>query len=121
MRNQSSTILSGNTSASITGAVVLDVNQVINVTFQPIVTGGATTSGTVKVQGSNQLPANSQRAGFAPTAWADIPGAASTLTAGVGSMIVLSNVACQFMRVVFTQTGGAAGETLTVQANSVGI
>lgn len=121
MRNQSSIILSGTTEASITGSVALDANQIINMTMQCIVIGGVTTTGTVKVQGSNDLPPSGQRSGFVPTNWSDVPAATATLVAGVAPMIMLSNVACQFVRVIFTRTGGAVGETLTVKCNSVGV
>ncbi len=121
MRNQSSQILSGTADASINGAVALDVNQVVNMSMQTIVTGGTTAAGTVKIQGSNDLPPNGQRAGFAPTNWSDIPNATATVTAGVAPMIILSNVACQFVRAVFTRSAGVVGETVTVQCNSVGV
>jgi len=121
MRNQSSQILSGVATADVTGTVALDVNQAINLTFQAIVTGGVTAAGTVKIQGSNDLPPNGQRAGFAPTNWSDIPNATAAIASGVGPLIVLSNVACQFMRAVYTRTSGGTGETITVQCNSVGV
>lgn len=121
MRNQSSQILSGTCDGNITGAVALDVNQAINLTFQTVVTGGTTAAGTVKIQGSNDLPTNGARAGFAPTNWSDIPNATATVTSGVAPLIVLSNVACQYMRAVFTRSAGAIGETMVVRCNSVGV
>lgn len=121
MRNQSSIILTGTADGDITGAVALDTNQVLNITFQITVTGGTTTEGTFQVQGSNDLPTNNQRAGFAPTNWSNIPNASSTMAAGVAPMIVLSNVACQFMRVIFTRTAGVVTEVVKVRANSVGV
>ncbi len=107
--------------ASGNGAVALDVNQVLNITFQTIVTGGTTTAGTMKIQGSNDLPTNGNRGGFAPSNWADIPNATATMVAGVTPLIVLSNVACQYMRIVFTRTAGVVTEIITVKANSVGV
>lgn len=119
MRNQSSIILTGTADATITGSIALDTNQAINLTFQTIVTGGVAAAGTVKVQGSNDT-IQGKRADAVPTNWSDIPGATAVMTAGIAPMIVLSNVACQYMRVVWTRTAGVVDETITVKANSVG-
>lgn len=119
MRNQSSIILTGTADVSITGTA-LDTNQAINATFATIVAGGTTTAGTVKVQGSNQAAPQGQRGTFVPTEWSDIPAATATVTAGVAPLIVLSNVACQYMRVVFTRTAGVVSETVIVRCNTVG-
>jgi hypothetical protein len=89
--------------------------------MQTIVTGGTTTAGSVKIQGSNDLPVTGQRAGYVPTNWSDIPNATATITAGAAPMIVLSNVACQWVRAVFTRSAGVVGETITVKCNSVGV
>lgn len=108
--------------AAATGNVTssaLDTNQAVNVTFQ-LVTADTTVAGAMKAQGSNDNPSDTgtQRELFVPTHWSDIPSATVTAVAGVTPLLVVANVACQYMRVVFTRTGGTT--TLSVKANAVG-
>lgn len=120
MRVVSTQILSGVTSGSINGAVALDTNQAVNVTFQTV-SNSPDAAGTVKIQGSNDNPDGQDRKIFVPTNWSDIPNATAAVTSGAAPMIVLSNVACQYMRAVYTRSGGgAADKTITVQANAIG-
>lgn len=108
-----------NNSISQTGTVYLDVNQLINLTFQTIM-GDVSAAGTVKIQGSNDNPAaHGNRQTFIPTHWSDIPNATSTIASGVGPLIVIANVACQYMRAVYTKTSGGS-TTITILANGVG-
>lgn len=113
------TILSGVTSGSVTGTA-LDTNQCVNITFQTITTS-SDAAGTVKIQGSNDNPGAQYRQNFTPTNWSDIPNATASIASGVGPMIVLSNIACGYLRAVYTRSGGgAADKTIVVKANAVG-
>lgn len=115
MRNAQIRILSGASTASVTGAA-FDVNQVVSASFT-IITGDALTAGTVKLQCSNDIVANNQRATFVPTNWSDIPNATSTVTAGVAPAIVVGNMAFSYIRAMFTQSGGTT--TIAVNMNSL--
>lgn len=111
-------VLNAANTGTQTGTIILDTNQLINITFQTIM-GDATAAGTVKIQGSNDNPAPSgNRKPFTPTNWSDIPNATSTIALGVGPLIVLQNVACQYMRVVYTRTSGGS-TTVIVNANGI--
>lgn len=119
MKVVTTTVLSAASNASANGSA-LDTNQAINISFQVVTT--STAAGAVKIQASND---NSAAAGyrqpFTPTHWSDIPNATATVVAGVAPMIVLSNVAFQYVRAVFTSSGGGDPDVLiTVQANAVG-
>ena len=120
MRNVSVSELIGPADASRNGSKI-DSNQLVNFTVQTIVTGGTTAAGTMKVQGSNDLPTDNSRSLFVPTNWSDLPNATATMTAGVAPLIVCSNVACQYIRVVFTRSAGPSSEFITVKVNGVGV
>lgn len=116
MKVVSTTILSANNATANSSA--LDTNQAVNLTFQGIFSDAAA-AGSMKVQGSNdQPPQGRPSAAFTPTHWSDIPNATATVTSGAAPMIVLSNVACQYMRVVYTRSAGAG--TIIIKANAVG-
>lgn len=119
MRVVSTQALSAVNTASVTSAVILDTNQAINVSFQ-VIMGDATAAGTVKIQGSNDNPTGiTTRNTFTPTNWSDIPNATSVIASGVGPMIVMSNIAFQWMRVVYTRTSGGS-TTIIVNMNAAG-
>lgn len=120
MKVVSKQVLSAASNASVNGSA-FDTNQAVNLTFQAIC-NSVDPAGTVKIQGSNdQPPQGRPSAAFVPTNWSDIPNATSAISSGVGPMIVLSNVACQYMRVVYTRSGGgAADKTIVVRVNAVG-
>lgn len=122
MRVVSAIILSEDSDASANGDA-FDTNQAVNMTFQ-VISESADVDGSIKIQGSNDQPAAGRPSDpdFVPTNWSDIPNATSTITNGVAPLIVLSNVACQYMRAVFTRTGGGAeGELIQVRVNAVGV
>lgn len=119
MRNVSTVILSAVNTASQLGTIAVDANQLINMSLQTIM-GDVTAAGTITVQASNDLPPNGERAGFVPTHWSDVPNATSTVAAGVAPLIVLSNLAVQWVRVNYTRTSGGT-TTVTVVLNGVGM
>lgn len=120
MRNVSVNQTLGTADASRDGDKI-DANQLVNFSVQTIVTGGTSAAGTVKVQGSNDLPTNNDRASFVPVNWSDIPNATASMTSGVAPLIICSNVACQYIRVVFTRSAGVVSETISTKTNGVGV
>lgn len=117
MRNYPVQILNITNATSQTSAAEW-VGQSVAASF--VVTNGDTSAaGTVKIQGSNDLPVGAQAA-FTPTNWADIPSATSTIVSGVGPAIVLQTMNFQYIRVVFTSSN--AGSTkITVNASFLAV
>lgn len=100
-------ILSAPDTASATGPAI-DSNQCVSASFCPIF-GDVTAAGVVKIQCSNDNPASSgYRSGFTPTNWSDIPNATSTITLGVGSVILIPNMAFGYIRAVYTRSSGGS-------------
>lgn len=118
MRNVQKTILSANDDVSRTGSAI-NTGQWVSASFQPVF-GDTDAAGTVKIQGSNDFFPAGTLGPEVPTNWADIPNATSTITAGVGPMIVIPNMAFQFVRAVFTSTAPGA-TTVRVLANGLSI
>lgn len=112
MRNAVVTVLSAPDTASATGSG-FNVNQAVSASFVSVF-GDATAAGTLKIQASNDFPIAGELAPFTPTNWADIPNATSTAVAGVAPTIVIANMCFQFIRLVYTRTGGG---TTTVSVN----
>lgn len=120
MRNVSTaSILLGNSSASINGTAI-DANQWINLSVQLVASAGDEV-GTIKVQISNQLPpSNSARSLYTPTVWSDVPNATAAVATGAAAAIVVSNLAAQWVRVVYTSTSGGAAASMTILVNAAG-
>ncbi len=122
MKNNSITILSGAATGNLTGAA-FPVQQIVSMSVVSA-TADATVAGTLKLQCSNDNP-NPTGKGigggtpFVPTNWADIPNATSTITAGAGPAIVVPNMCFQYIRAVFTRTGGTS--TFNVIASQLSV
>lgn len=117
MRNVPVQILNADNSKDETGAAVF-CGQYVAASFV-ISNGDNTAAGTVKIQGSNDLPVGNPGA-FIPTNWADITSATSTIASGVGPAIVLATMNFQYIRAVFTHSGG--GSTLiTVNMSALAV
>jgi len=118
MRVANINILSAVNTGSATGSKI-DVNQVVSASFT-VVNGDATAAGTVKIQCSNEIVTNDDRAIFVPSAgsWVDIPNASSTIASGVGNAIVIPNMCFSYIRAVFTRSGGGSS-TITVNMNAL--
>lgn len=113
MRNVSTPIINaGDNSASVTGSAQ-NTNQWVSASFQTLM-GDTTAAGTVKIQCSNVLSTPTG------TQWSDIPLATATVIAGVAPVILIGNMAFQWVRAVFTSTV-AGSTTITVQANGLSI
>jgi hypothetical protein len=116
MRNECITILSAVDTSSQNGSAI-NANQLVSASFQPIF-GDVTAAGTVKIQFSNDNPGTAYN--FTPTNWTDIPNATSAIASGVGPGIVIANMAFQFIRAVYTRTGGGS-TTVIVNMNAIGV
>lgn len=96
----------------------IDTNQVLALSVQASFSEN-TAAGTVKLQASNDFSTAGNLAGtFVPTNWVDIAGATVTVVAGATVLIPKTEVSYNYVRVVFTQTGGAG--TMTVNVCSMG-
>lgn len=70
----------------------------------------ATAAGTIQLQFSNDPSGNQSPANFVPVNWMNVPGTQATATVTAGASVVVyppAGFVCQWMRVVFTRTGGA--------------
>ncbi len=105
-------------SASINGSAI-NASQLINASFQTINTD-TDVAGTVKIQASNDLPPQGQLSPYTPTNWSDVPNATSAVVAGIGPVIILQNMAYQFVRAVFTKSVEGTG-TMSVTMNAQGV
>lgn len=117
MRNYPVLVLSGADTATITGLSFF-VGQAIAASFV-CTFGDATAAGTVKVQGSNDLPVGDPNV-FVPTNWADITNATSTIASGAGPAIVLPTMNFQYIRVIYTKSSGGS-TTLQVIMSALGV
>jgi hypothetical protein len=104
MRNAQIKILDADDSKTETGAAFW-VGQVYSASFCPIC-GDAGANGTVKIQGSNDIPTGAPAA-FTPTNWNDITSATSAIASGVGPAIVITNLNFAYIRAVYTSSSGA--------------
>jgi hypothetical protein len=119
MRNVPVNILSANSDATRTGAAIF-VGQYVAASFTCVFVD-ATAGGTVKIQGSNDLPVGEPSAYTPATAsWSDITSATSTIASGVGPAIVLAAMNFQYIRAVFTRTGGGASN-FTVNMSALAV
>lgn len=118
MRNVQKIILNDVDTATVTGGSI-NTGQWVSASFQPIF-GDVTAAGTVKIQGSNDFSAGGTQMPITPTNWSDIPNATSVIASGVGSMILIPNMAFQWVRAVYTRTGGGSS-TIIVNANALSI
>lgn len=109
MRQVLDTLLSASILSSQNSSVQV-AGQLVSASFQPLTTD-TNAAGTVKIQCSND-PNNTT-----PVNWANIANATSTITAGVGSMIVLGNCAYNYLRAVWTPTGATL--TISITFSSV--
>lgn len=116
MRNLPIQLFSASAATNHTSNAI-DSNQLVNMTVQCIMSV-TDVVGTVKLQGSNDSAGTAYDDIFQPTNWSDIPNASSTITAGVAPMIVVSNLSCQWVRVVFTRSAGTG--TVVVKFSAAG-
>lgn len=119
MRNYPVLILNDVDTGSKTGDGIF-VGQAVAASFSCIF-GDATAAGTVKIQGSNEPPVGDPAA-YTPTtaSFADITNATSAIASGVGPAIVLTTMNFQYIRAVFTRSGGGS-TTVKVYMSALGV
>ena len=120
MRNAQVLLLKALDNSSQTSAA-LWVGQIFSASF--IATfESADAAGTVKIQGSNDIPDGMPNQYIpASTSWADIPNATSTIASGAGPAIPIASLNFAYVRVVYTRSGGGSGSThIDVNANIQG-
>jgi hypothetical protein len=115
MRNYPVTLISAVNTATVTGSSQW-VGQAAAASVT-VVNGDATAGGTVKLQGSNEIP-TSNYAQYVPSSasFCDIPNATSLVASGIGPAIVLPTLNFQYIRAVYTRTGGGSS-TILVNAS----
>lgn len=94
-------------------SAAIETNQWFMFSVQALGTG--TIAGAMKVQGSNDPGSN--LGVNTPTHWVDIPTVTVTLAALIG-IIPATNCAYNWIRIVFTSSGGAGNITALVKGNS---
>lgn len=106
---------------STTTSSAIDAGNIYSASVQGVSTGSATT-GTLKLQGSNDMPASGApypTNGFTPTNWTDIASATVNFSGATTGLVPVTNICHQFLRVVFTPT--AAGvQAITCLADAAG-
>lgn len=106
---------------STTNSSAIDAGNVYAASVQAVTTG-ASTAGTVKLQGSNDMPSSGApypTNGFTPTNWTDIASASANLSGATTALIPVTSICHQFLRVVYTPTG-AGVQTITCVADVAG-
>ena len=103
---------------STTNSAAIDAGNVYSASVQGVTTGSATT-GTMKLQGSNDMPSSGSpypTNGFTPTNWTDIASATVNFSGATTGLIPVTNICHQFLRVVYTPTS-AGVQTITCVAD----
>jgi hypothetical protein len=118
MRTVTYTAIEAEPSTSLTSAAI-PVDQATQTTV--VVTLDSTTgAGTVSIEASNDDPSSAFPVGeFVPTNWVAVPNASVAVSGDGQYLVPLTNLAFQFIRVVFTRTSGSGG-TLVAQATVTG-
>lgn len=104
MRNYPVVVLSTPGNASVNGSAVF-IGQAAQASFV-LNTADSTLAGTYQVQGSNDIPVGDPTK-FTPTFWNNITNGSITITAGVASALIVPAIPFQYIRIVFTRSGGA--------------
>jgi len=108
MRSNSYTAIAGSTGSSLTSAPI-PVSQVTQFSVIVSVTGDGTAAGTVTVQASNDVGTGFPVTESSPSPWVTLP-SVSAVVAGNGQVLIpITNVAYQFIRVVYTRSAGTGG------------
>ena len=97
----------------------IPVTQSTQVTVVVTVTG-STGAGTVSLEASNDSGSTAFPIGeFVPTNWVAVPNASVAISGDGQYLVPVTNLAFQFLRVVFTRTSGSGG-VLLAQATVTG-
>ena len=119
MRNYPVSVLNKPNSQTQTGDAIW-VGQSVAASFTAL-NGDATAAGTLKIQGSNEIPVGSPDK-YVPSSasFADIPSATSAIAAGIGPAIVLATMNFQYIRAVYTRSGGGS-TTILVNMSALAV
>jgi hypothetical protein len=99
-------------------SVALDTSQIYAISVVTTFTDAAS-AGTLKIQGSNDVPADQVAPpSFVPTNWADIPSATASVTAGGTQPMEKFSLCYRWIRVTWTRSAGAG--TFTARINTQG-
>lgn len=93
-------------------SAAVPASQLFYISAQVVSTGAST--GTLKLQFSNDIVNPQAPNGAAPTNWSDITGASVSVTAASVTAILKTEVCYAYIRAVYTHNNGSAG---TVSAN----
>lgn len=111
MRQVNDTIIPSQAAGSVTTAAIPALNLLYM--SATLVSTGAGAAGTLKMQASNDEPAD----GSAPTNWADIP-SATVAVSGAGTVLIPKTDLCyQWVRFVYTNSGTG---TIMVKFKAIG-
>lgn len=108
---------SGPTTGNINGAPI-PANQLFAASVLATFSEN-TAAGTIKLQASNDAPIAGQQAPFAPVNWVDIPNATAAVTAGASVLVPMTQLAYQWIRVVFARTGGAGTSNFYINVQGI--
>lgn len=104
-----------NAASQVTGnSSPVDCSYVLNMSAQAYFSDAAA-AGTLKFQASNDPLSTTG----GPVHWSDITGATVTVAAGATSIILQFNVCYQWIRAVWTSTGGAGTFTVNLKTNGL--
>lgn len=116
---KSNTIVALNAAdASADASYVWNTASVIQASLQCVVTGAST--GTLKLQFSNDVTDPTSPNGTAPSNWTDISGASITVAAAGVTGLPKMDLAYGWIKVVWTKNNGSAG-TISVNLRAVGV
>lgn len=109
MRSNSYTAIAGSTGSSLTSAPI-PVSQMTQFSVVVSVAGDNAAAGTVTVQASNDVGTGFPVTESSPSPWVTLPAPATATVSGNGQVLIpITNVAYQFIRVVYTRSAGTGG------------
>lgn len=108
MRSNSYTAIAGSTGSSLTSAPI-PVSQMTQFSVIVSVTGDVTAAGTVTIQASNDVGTGFPVTESTPSPWVTLPGVSAAVSGNGQVLIPITNVAYQYIRVVYTRSAGSGG------------
>lgn len=118
MRNLNKVLIDAVSNNGDKQSVALDTSQIYAISVATTFSDAAA-AGTLKIQGSNDVPADQVAPpAYVPTNWADIPTASASVTAGGTVVIEKFSLCYRWVRVTWTRSAGAG--TFTARINTQG-
>lgn len=81
--------------------------------------GTSTLAGTIKMQASNDFDNSADLDSFSPSNWVDVASATATVTAATAFIMPKTDVCYQWVRFIFTASGGTGA--LTANIKTIGL